>query len=88
MGTVSKLNVVNKGFISGHEQSHTVNMGTDKLLCPYKALSSFLNPSKQIFRGRSSRQSVKISKKEQDQFSHFDRIMCMHNNEFLYPFSG
>ena len=88
MGTVSKLNLDNKDFIAGHEKSHTASMGTDKLLCPYKASSSFLSPSKQIFRGRSSRQSVKISKKEQAQFSHFDLIMCMHNNEFLYPFSG
>ena len=59
VGTVSKLNLDNKDFIAGHEKSHTASMGTDKLLCSYKASLSFLNPSKQIFRGRSSRQSVK-----------------------------
>ena len=50
-------------FIAGHEKSHTASMGTDNILCSYKVLPSFLNPSKQIFRGLSLRQSVKTSKK-------------------------
>lgn len=63
MGTLSKLNLDNKEFIAGHEKPHTASQGADQLLCPYQSFSSFLNPFKQISRGRSSRQPIKISKK-------------------------